>query len=305
MRISVVIPLYNKACHVEAALRSALAQTYGPHEVIVIDDGSTDRSEHIARSVADTRIRVFNRSPPGPGGYAARNLGIAHASGDWIAFLDADDTWEREHLRSIAEAIADRADVGCVFGRANIIDGNIPVYRMSERHVPADQPLALADILAGWLSVGRCPLWTGAVAIRKDVLVAAGLFPEGRVKRGGDKDLWFRVVARTRTVYTGQRTANFYQEAMNRVSKNTGHAELPALVETINRMLPDLARSEQALARRLLNQEIAQYARHAARTGARIDLRFLSSLHYPSGLPQALAVAGLLVGGRVLRVVRG
>ena len=90
-RFSVVMPLYNKAAHVRAAIESALVQSYPAHEILVIDNGSTDGGRELAAAIGDARIKLRDLAAPGPGGYAGRNVGIRAASGDWIAFLDADD----------------------------------------------------------------------------------------------------------------------------------------------------------------------------------------------------------------------
>lgn len=94
-RISVVIPTYNRAAQVTGAVRSVLAQTLPPAEVLVIDDGSTDGTAAALAPFAD-RIRYISK--PNGGVSAARNRGIMEATGDWIAFLDSDDTWHPSKL---------------------------------------------------------------------------------------------------------------------------------------------------------------------------------------------------------------
>jgi glycosyltransferase involved in cell wall biosynthesis len=89
-RISVVIPGYNAAAFIGQAIESALRQTYSPIEVIVVDDGSQDNTAEVASSYPRP-VRVIRRSNGGPG--AARNLGVSMSEGNWIALLDADDTW--------------------------------------------------------------------------------------------------------------------------------------------------------------------------------------------------------------------
>src|SRR3546814_18007665 len=104
-RFSVVMPLYNKAAHVRAAIESALSQSLPAHEILVIDNRSTDGGRELVAAIDDERIRLLDLPAPGPGGYAGRNLGIHAARGDWIAFLDADDLWQPDHLAVLAEAI--------------------------------------------------------------------------------------------------------------------------------------------------------------------------------------------------------
>jgi len=93
--VSVVIPCYNAAHFIRETIESALAQTFPPLEVLVIDDGSTDDSAVIAGSI-DPRVRVITQ--PNQGESVARNRGIGEARGEWIALLDADDLWKPTKL---------------------------------------------------------------------------------------------------------------------------------------------------------------------------------------------------------------
>lgn len=87
--ISVVIPLYNKEAIVERSVGSVLSQSFRDFEVVVVDDGSTDRSAEIVRDINDPRIRLVSQENGGPS--KARNTGVREAKGEWILFLDADD----------------------------------------------------------------------------------------------------------------------------------------------------------------------------------------------------------------------
>src|SRR5208282_4925870 len=100
--ISVIIPTYNRTEQTIAAIDSVLAQTYSNFEVIVVDDGSTDRSGDVIQRFISQRpdgcqqIRFFRELNQGAS--AARNTGIANARGEYIAFLDSDDIWVPEKL---------------------------------------------------------------------------------------------------------------------------------------------------------------------------------------------------------------
>ena len=94
--ISVVIPLYNKEKQVKQTLRKVLEQTFSDYEIIIVNDGSTDSSAEIAREFEDHRIKVIDQENAGVS--AARNRGIKEAKGNFIAFLDADDEWDKDYL---------------------------------------------------------------------------------------------------------------------------------------------------------------------------------------------------------------
>ena len=100
MKISVVIPAYNAAAWIRRAVNSVLSQTRPADEIIVVDDGSTDGTGDIVR-MYDGRVRLLQQANAGAA--AARNTGILAATGDWIAFLDADDEWLPQKLQRQTE----------------------------------------------------------------------------------------------------------------------------------------------------------------------------------------------------------
>lgn len=95
-KVSVVIPTYNRAANVQNGIKSVLAQTFSDLEIIVVDDGSSDDTGKTLREVFGERIRYHYQ--PNQGASVARNRGVEVARGEWIAFLDSDDLWEREKL---------------------------------------------------------------------------------------------------------------------------------------------------------------------------------------------------------------
>ncbi|HMA54080.1 MAG TPA: glycosyltransferase family A protein, partial [Acidobacteriota bacterium] len=101
LRISVVITAYNRAATVARAIDSALSQEFPPAEIIVIDDGSTDTTGDVIKRYA-ARCRYLRQENAGVS--SARNEGVRASGGDWVAFLDSDDYWERGHLLRLAEA---------------------------------------------------------------------------------------------------------------------------------------------------------------------------------------------------------
>ena len=103
MRVSVVIPTYNRCARVTTAVQSVLAQGTQLHEVLVIDDGSTDDTPAAMAAIQDRRLRYVWKDNAGVS--AARNLGLDLATGDWIAFLDSDDHWLPSRLAVAAKAV--------------------------------------------------------------------------------------------------------------------------------------------------------------------------------------------------------
>ena len=184
VRLSAVIPAYNCAPYLGAAVESALRQEGVDHEVIVVDDGSTDETDSVIASFGDRirSVRQANRGLP-----AARNAGIAATGGDLVAFLDADDTWEPTKSRKQIAYLDDRPACGLVF---------CDVYRMDEsgrRLEPilgAHAPAVPTGRCLEHLFLGNFVLVPG-VTMRRAVLDRVGAFDES-LRSVEDYDLWLR-----------------------------------------------------------------------------------------------------------------
>ena len=113
--ISVIIPVYNYERYLAQAIKSVLAQTYRPVEIIVVDDGSTDGSAEVAKRITSP-VKYCFQHHSGIG--AARNCGIHLAQGDFLAFLDADDLWMKDKLARQMKAFNDNPELDMVFGYA-------------------------------------------------------------------------------------------------------------------------------------------------------------------------------------------
>jgi glycosyltransferase involved in cell wall biosynthesis len=184
--VSVVIPTHNRIRLLTTTLRSALRQRDVELEIIVVDDGSTDDTPDFLRSVGDPRVHVLRRDRP-RGVSAARNMGIEHAQGDWIAFLDDDDLWAPMKL---ALQLRAGADVGStwIYAGAVKIDG-------TQRIIGGTPPPTPEDVMArlpGWSIIpGGC----SGVVVKRTTVARVGVFDE-RMVNLADWDLWIRL-ART------------------------------------------------------------------------------------------------------------
>ena len=294
-RFSVVMPLYNKAAHVRDTLESALNQTLPATEILVVDNRSTDGGREIVAAIGEPRIHLLDLPTPGPGGYAGRNLGIHAASGDWVAFLDADDLWQPDHLARLAACIAADPEVTVAATRFDhVFEGHSKPQRIAPR-LTEGNTLDFAGFLEAWLAVRECPMWTGAITIRRDALFEAGLFPEVGVVRGGDKDLWLRAMAHGKLRYDPQVTAVFHRDSENKVSKSTTTLGLPCLVETAQGLMNGAGSHEVMLLRRLVNQDIAHYTRYAMKHAGTPEIR-LSDVY----LPEGAGTAALLLAAKLI-----
>ena len=96
--VSIIMPVYNAEKYISRTINSVLNQTYEDFELIMVDDGSTDKGEEVIRKFTDPRVRFFVNDAEDKGAYSARNFGIRKAAGEYIAFLDSDDIWLKDKL---------------------------------------------------------------------------------------------------------------------------------------------------------------------------------------------------------------
>jgi glycosyltransferase involved in cell wall biosynthesis len=200
-RISVVISLYNKQAYVERAVASVLQSAYPAHEVIVIDDGSTDDGPQRVSAMGDPRVRVIKQ--PNAGVSAARNRGISEATGGYVAFLDADDYWTPEYLPAIADLIARFPQCGLYATHFYYFrdDGFREVPRLwgIKANAPPQQIERFFEIWSHGVFFCTC-----SAVLPVHIVRDCGIrFPEGE-QHGEDQDVWFRVAERWPIGYVGR-----------------------------------------------------------------------------------------------------
>ncbi len=203
MNFSVIMPCYNAGPWIAQALRSAAAQTLPPHEIIVIDDGSTDDSvEQIKNSGVEVRLLRTNRA----NGAGARNTGIEAATGDWVAFLDADDEWLPHHLETAASVIGP-TDVAYMALQDFFYEDGSEHKTPNEWPVEGPTPgLTDEDLARFWRDTLRYYMTT--VCVRLDRLREVGAFDAQQVRRH-DIDMFMRVVKGHTWAYNPSTTARY------------------------------------------------------------------------------------------------
>lgn len=192
--VSVIMPTYNGEKYIAESIRSVLAQTYLDWELIVIDDGSTDRTSEIARGFSSQDERIIYVSQQNGGQGRARNTGIRTARGEVIAFLDQDDLWLKEKLERQLEAM-NEANADAIFSDGFIFQNDDAA---DESTTCAAWFSALrgkfdgASMLGYLLALNRIP--TLSAMVRKAVLESVGLIEEDRrYQNCDDYDLWLKL----------------------------------------------------------------------------------------------------------------
>jgi glycosyltransferase involved in cell wall biosynthesis len=121
--VTIVLPTYNRARFLPSAFESIAAQTFTDWTLVIVDDGSTDATREIADRFAASCARpVKYVYQPNRGAYSARNTGLDHSDGEYIAFFDSDDTWLPHHLERCVRALQEHQDVDWVYGSCRMID---------------------------------------------------------------------------------------------------------------------------------------------------------------------------------------
>ena len=232
--ISVVIPLYNKELHIARAISSVLTQSITTFELIIIDDGSTDNSRHVAESFQDRRIKIVSQKNKGVS--AARNAGIRFSSADLIAFLDADDEWKPSFLNTVL-SIRYKYPLAGAYG--TLYEIKLP---NGGKHTPMFNGINenWEGILPSYFraSMGLHVLHTSATAIPKSVFSEIGGFKVGE-KLGEDLDMWLRIALNYPIAYSCKIPPKviYHQDSENRTHF------LPVSVEK----LPYLITAENAV----------------------------------------------------------
>ena len=193
--VSVIIPAYNAEQFIEQTIQSVLGQTHPCLEIIVVDDGSTDRTQEVLKKF-DGKVHCLLQQNKGPS--AARNAGIQAAQGDFICFLDADDLWSPEKLEVQLAFMEANPDIALVCSDYEEFNEEAIVLSsfLAEKH----HMFPTCPIVAGPLDnafeklVFENFVGTPTVMLRKSCLEKAGVFDE-EIRSVEDRDLWLRISA--------------------------------------------------------------------------------------------------------------
>ena len=179
------MPCFNAERHLQTSIDSIVAQTFSDWELIAVDDGSRDDTLGCLQAQSDSRIRIITQTNQGVS--AARNAGLAHCRGEFVAFLDADDTWAPRFLETLLAALAPRPDAVLAYcGWQNLgVDGGRGAPFIPPDYEGPNKTQAL---------LGGCRWPIHACLTRRTAVDAAGRF-ERRLRIGEDYLLWMEVAA--------------------------------------------------------------------------------------------------------------
>lgn len=286
---TVVMPLHNKAPHVTRSMGSVLKQTHADFELLVVDDASTDGGAEEVLKFDDPRIRLLRRDTPGPGGYAARNLGIAEARGTWVTFLDADDEWMEDHLEKMA-ALAVRFPaaqfLSCGWLDAWPGRAMVPSPFVARFGDSGPREISFSEFLE-FCNRYLPPTHTNVACLRNNEF-ARDIFPAGKAKRGGDRHAWVMYMAKGRMMAWSPHIGAIYNRDVVAGVTHGTRSNTDLLKLLIADLSPMLDAGEMALLRKYCNRRAweAWYVNLYKLPYASFNLR--PSLHWRDDVPYCL-----------------
>ena len=254
VEISAVIPTYNRAGLLAQAIDSALAQTRPPDEIVVVDDGSTDRTPEVLARYAG-RVRAVRQDNGGEA--AARNRGIAEARGRWIAFLDSDDLWEPEALARLTEAARSVPEAGLVAMRARSLrEDGTRTRRVHGKKSPGPY-FTTRSLLMGDAGGVLMPM------VKRDLLVEAGGF-DTSLRSATDCDMWLRLSFRTTMIGVDEPLllVRVHPESLS-ADKTLNARMWITILAKLEREHPDWVRENRFVFRRALGKERLRLGRES------------------------------------------
>jgi len=223
--VSVVIPAYNAAGSIGECLDSVFAQTFPSYEAIVVNDGSPDTAD-LDRALSPYResILYIKQENRGPGG--ARNAAIKEARGEYVAFLDSDDTWLPHYLAEQMRVLGQDRTLDVVYADAFLFGDPAQAGRTFMQNSPSRGPVTFESLLRG-----KCHVITSCVVARRATLIDAGLFDE-EYFHAEDFDLWLRVAHRGGRI-------SYHEQVLARHRKGAGSlsGETPRMLSSATGIL--------------------------------------------------------------------
>jgi glycosyltransferase involved in cell wall biosynthesis len=218
VKVSVVIPLYNKEPYIERAISSVLNQKIQDLEIIIINDGSTDQGPEVVKSIKDSRIHLINQKNSGVS--IARNRGIKESRANLIAFLDADDEWLPNFLDSILKMNKEYPKAGLYATAYEILDpyGKNTTSNKELKISSFQNNIVILNYFQ-LVSQGMHPISSSSVCIPKKVFHEIEGFPVGETW-GEDTYMWGKISLCYPIAYSFEIGAVYHMEALNRSINN-------------------------------------------------------------------------------------
>ncbi|WP_179022477.1 glycosyltransferase family 2 protein [Winogradskyella forsetii] len=203
---SVIISVYNKEKYIKHTIESVLNQSFVDYEIIIVNDGSTDKSEAVIKSIEDQRIRLITTQNQGAS--KARNTGMLEASSNYFALLDGDDSWDSSYLQHMHDAI-------CRFPDIKIFTAGVS-QKYNDKVVPVEYSFNPTELYSKHNYFKASKKYTlitsSSVVFHESILAKTGLFDTSLIS-GEDTDLWIRFGLYFDILFINKQLANYNYDA--------------------------------------------------------------------------------------------
>lgn len=211
MKISVIIPLYNKAPYAAKTIGSVLSQTYSDYELVIVDDGSKDNSAEIAEKAIDGQPNCLLIKQENAGVSMARNNGVFVSHGEYLCFLDADDWWEPTFLEEMSKLIKEYPEAGIYGTNYTIVNDSKCKTRIAKIGVEDGFERGYINYCQAYVKTMYMPLTSITVAIPREVFDEMHGFPKG-IKLGEDFLLWIQIALKYKVAFLNKPLAYYNQD---------------------------------------------------------------------------------------------
>lgn len=215
-KISVIMPVYNGELFVQQSIDSLLIQSFQDWELVVVDDGSKDRTPLILEKYKDQRIKVFRQANQGEAG--ARNMGLQQATGEYVAFLDADDLYLPNALEDLSVYLDSHPQFDVVFSDGDIFDENEHLLMSLTDVRPGIHTGRILEKVIISSSVVTVPVCT---MTRRSKILQHNIQFDRNVVIGPDWDFWIQLAAQVEFGYLDKKTCKYRIHTTN-ISRTTG-----------------------------------------------------------------------------------
>lgn len=226
---SVIIPLYNKELSVKNTIQSVLNQSYQDFEIVIVNDGSTDNSVKEVEKLDDKRIRLIHQENQGVS--AARNKGIKEARNEWVAFLDADDLWMKEHLEEYGNAIESSPNINWLSSG----------YTTKTKKKEIDNIYSKGGVLNNVFEdlINGLSIHTSTVCIKKKLFDKyPDLYFRVGMNNSEDREVWYKLCCIDRSPYYIDKTLSIYNfdtpESLTKMKSITDKEHFLSMLDRLN-----------------------------------------------------------------------
>lgn len=262
MKFSVIIPAYNAALYIKNSINSVLNQTFSDFEILIVDDGSTDDTKKIVKTIEDERVHyIYQRNG---GVSSARNTGIRAAKGEYICFLDADDLWKPNHLEVVLNLIIKYPEASVFLTGHEILlyDGS----SIMKGYPGTESDRQIDNMFEHIFKYGYF-INTNSIACKRDSFNVVGSFEIG-VTNGEDDDMWYRLFAYYSTAVSNIVTTTYIREN-SRATETRVFADNWPFLGRVNKIMAssEVSEEKKTYLKRLLEQRKLSFVRYCILNG--------------------------------------